>query len=230
MKPLLFLVFSLCAFAQIEHPQIGVMLDEHGDVRAVLGVAESATTSEPLWKGVLSLACTSRICFAKTESALLSSSGEIMDAPAGPAMLAIDGDTVYAYFAEAHQLSRWHDGQLEALDFAPDGEVLDLRATGSGLEYAVRRADGVWAGNRYLGDATAVLFLDGGRVLLASAERIRLLLPDGSETDFPVTGVRAFIRMSDGYVQMITSGGMWALRTDPGQEQIFLLPGPGSQE
>ena len=92
------LVMSACAFAQIEHPQIGVMLDENGDARVVLGVAGSTTSSDSLWSGVLSLACSAQVCFAKSQGALLSSSGESMDAPAGPAIFAIDGATAYVYF------------------------------------------------------------------------------------------------------------------------------------
>lgn len=225
MRLALLLVVSAFAFAQIERPQIGVMLDENGDARAVLGAAESATASDPLWSGVLSLACSAQVCFAKTQTALLSSTGETMDAPAGPAILAIDGAAVYVYFTETRQLARWHDGQLDPLDFSPDGEVLALRATAGGFEYAARRADGVWAGDRYLGDAATVQLLENGSVLLASADRVRLLRSDGTEADFAVAGVRSLIRIGDVYVQLVTSNGMWALAVEPGRERVFLLPG-----
>ena len=65
--------------------------------------------------------------------------------------------------------------------------------------------------------------------MTSSAGEIRLVRADGTETRFPVSGVTAFLRMSDEYVQMKNSAGMWALRTTPGQEQVFLLPG-GAQE
>ncbi|MSV34891.1 MAG: hypothetical protein EXQ47_04745 [Bryobacterales bacterium] len=224
MKALLFLAASLFACGQIDQPRIGVMLDQRGNARAVIGVAGSATTSEPIWQGVSSLACSAQVCVAKVQNALLLSSGETVEAPPGQAVVAIEGGTVYAYFAAVGQLMQWRDGQLEPVHDAPDGELLDLRVARDGLQYAVRRAGGVWAGGEYLGDATAVLLLDGG-ALLATGEQVRLLRPDGTEMAFPVPGVASFVRMSDGYVQMIAPHGMWALRIEPGHEQVFLLPG-----
>jgi len=225
MKLLLFLAAGACALAQIEQPQIGVMLDENGAARAVLGVAGSTTVSDPLWSGVLSLACSAQVCFAKTPTSLVSSSGDAIDAPAGPAIFAIDGASAYVYFPKTRQLVRWHDGQLELIETAPGGEVLAVRATRGEFEYAMRRADGVRAGNRYLGDAAAVLLLGEGTVLIADGEQVRLLRSDGAEADFPVAGVQSFIRISDAYVQLVTSSGMWALAIEPGQERLFLLPG-----
>ena len=91
-----------------------------------------------------------------------------------------------------------------------------------------RRADGVWAGDRYLGEAAAVQLLGGGNVVVASADQVRLLRSDGTETDFAVACVRSLIRIGDAYVQLVTSNGMWALAIEPRQERVFLLPG-GSQ-
>ena len=70
--------------------------------------------------------------------------------------------------------------------------------------------------------------LDDG-VLLATRDQVRLVRSGGTEMDFPVSGVHSFTRMNEGYVQMVTSNGSWALRTEPDQEQVFLLPG-GSQD
>jgi hypothetical protein len=221
----MFLLVSACAFAQIEHPQIGVVLDANGDARVALGVAESATLSEPLWSGVLSLACSAQVCFAKTETALLSSLGEAIDAPAGPAIFAADGASAYVYFPDTQQLARWHDGQLDQIDFTPDGKVLALRVTPAGLDSAVRRGNQVWVGEQNLGDATAVQLLDDGRALLAAGDQVRLFRPDGTELDFAVAGVRSFIRISDVSVQLVTPNGMWALETKPDKEQLYLLPG-----
>lgn len=221
-----FLLFMLASIAlgQIEQPRIGVMLDQHGDARAVIGVAGSATVSEPLWTGVQALACSSTGCFAKTQTALLSSAGEVLDAPDGAAILALEGSSVYAYFPDAPRLVHWRDGQLEPLDFTSGGEVLDLRVVHGQVEYAARRADGVWVEDWYVGEANAAILVDQ-RILLATAEQVRLVRPDGTETDFPVAGVTSFVRMSDSYVELITPHGMWALRIEPGREELFLLPG-----
>ena len=61
--------------------------------------------------------------------------------------------------------------------------------------------------------------------MLAVDGQVKLLRPDGTEVDFAVSGAGGFVRMSDRYVQVITDSGMWALDTEPGREQIFLLPG-----
>ena len=67
--------------------------------------------------------------------------------------------------------------------------------------------------------------LDGGGALLVVKGQVRLLHPDGTEVDFAVPGAAGFVRMSDRYIEVITDSGMWALDTQPGLEQIFLLPG-----
>ena len=67
-----------------------------------------------------------------------------------------------------------------------------MRATAGGFEYAVRRADGVWAGDRNLGDATAVHLLGDGSVLMADGEQVRLLRSDGTGTDFPIARCAVF--------------------------------------
>ena len=224
MKAILILIATAYALGQIDQPRVGVMLDERGDTRAVIGVAGSATTSEPLWKGVQALSCSSANCIVKTRSALVSSTGERIDAPEGSAILALEASSVYAYFPDVLGLVRWRDGQLQPVEFVPHGDVLDLRVVHGRVEYVARRTDGVWLGDRYVGEANAALLVDQG-ILLASREQVRLLRPDGTETDFPVAGVTAFVRMSDGYVELITPGGMWALRTELGHEELFLLPG-----
>jgi len=230
MKHCLFLLMSVCACAQIERSSIGVMLDENGQARPVTGTPAAAALGEPVFGGaVISLACSAQICLAKTESALVSSDGETVEAPPGAALIAFAGDAAYVYFVQTRQLAFWSTGQLYPLDFAPVGDVLALRATTTGFEYAVERDDAIWIGNQNLGAANTILLLDGGGALLAADGQLRLLRSDGTELDFTVTGAGGFIggfeRMSDRYVQVITDAGMWALDIEPGREQIFLLPG-----
>jgi hypothetical protein len=234
MKPFLFLLLSACAWAQIEHPSIGVMLDENGHARPVIGAPAAAALGEPLFdRVVVSLACSDQVCLAKTESALVSSSGDTVEAPPGAAIIgfdpALDGAAAYVYFVETRQLARWSAGRLDPVDFAPGGDVLSLRATADGFEYAVARDDGIWIGNQNLGPANAILLLDGGGALLAADGHVRLLRPDGTELDFAVARVEGFIggflRMSDRSVQVITDSGMWMLDIELGREQLLLLPG-----
>src|SRR5262249_53177182 len=153
-------------------------------VREVFGVAASTTTGDPFWAPVLSFGCSSRICFGKTANALISSSGESVDAPPGPAIFAIDGVAALIYFPVTQQLFRWHDGQIDLVDFNPGGEVLSLRAVPGGVDYVVRRADGIWAGDRNFGDASAAALLNNGSVLVAKSNQLRVIRPDDSEVDF----------------------------------------------
>ena len=230
MKILLFVLMSGCASAQIESPQLGVMVDANGRARPVSGTLAAAVAGTPWFDGVvMSLACSAEGCVAKTESALFTPAGVVVDAPPGAAIIALDRTrpgTAYVYFVENGRLGRWTGNDLIAMDFAPEGDVLALRAVAGGFEYAVEHDGEVWIGGKCLGAANSVLLLDGGGALLASDGHVRLLRSDGTELDFTVGGfVGGFIRMSDQYVQVITDGGMWALDIEPGQEQMFLLPG-----
>jgi hypothetical protein len=72
--------------------------------------------------------------------------------------------------------------------------------------------------------ANEVMLLDGG-VLASSHDHVTLRRADGTELTFPVTGASAFHAAGNGYVQISASSGMWILRTDPGHEQLSLLPG-----
>jgi hypothetical protein len=232
MKTLLFSLMTACAWAQIESPQIGVMLDVNGRARPVSGAPAAAVVGTPWFDGaVISLACSAKGCVAKTESALFTPAGVVVDAPPGAAIIALDSTApgaAYVYFMQSGQLARWTGSELVAMDFAPGGDVLALRAVAGGFEYAAERDGEIWIGGKSLGAANSVLLLDGGGALLASGGQVRLLRPDGVELDFAVgagTFVGGFIRMSDQYVQVITDAGMWALDIEPGHEQIFLLPG-----
>jgi len=235
MNPLVFLLISLFTsqslWAQIEQPWTGVMLDAEGSARPVIGPPGAAVLGTPVFKeAAISLACSERLCLAKTETALTSSTGETWDTPPGAALIVFNGDGAYIYFVETRQLAAWNSGGgLRPIDFTPDGDVLSLRATPDGFDYALAREDGIWVGDRNLGVATSILLLDSGGALLAGDGMVRLLQPDGTELDFAVTGsesfVGGFVRMSLNYVQVVTATGMWALDVEPGREQLFLLPG-----
>ena len=131
MKVLLFLI-SACAWAQIKSPQIGVMLDVNGRARPVLGTPAAAVLGKAWFDGaVQSLACSAQGCVAKTDSALFTPAGVVVDAPAGAAIIALDPvspGAAYVYFIESGQLARWTGSQLVPMDFAPGGDVLAIRA------------------------------------------------------------------------------------------------------
>ena len=195
------------------------------DVRwPVIGTPAATALGDPIFGGpVISLACSQATCLAKTETAVVSSSGESAEAPPGAAIIAFIGDLAYVYFVETRQFAIWFQGQLYPFDFAAGGDALSIRA--NGFAYAIARDDGIWVGNQNLGMAHSIFLLDDGGTLLAVDGQVRLLRADGTEVDFAVPGAGGFLRMSDRYIEVITESGMWALDTQAGNEQIFLLPG-----
>jgi hypothetical protein len=234
MKHFLFLLMSTCVWAQIQLPSIGVMLDENGRARPVNGAPAAAALGKPIFdEVVISLACTAQMCLAKTATALVSTGGDSVPAPPGAAVITfasgLNGAAAYVYFVATGEFALWNAGALTPLDFAPAGDVLSLRASAVQVECATEHDESIWVGNLNLGPANSILLLDGGGALLAANGQVRLRRPDGTELDFTVAGadsfIGGFIRMSDQYVEVITASGMWALDVEPGQEQIFLLPG-----
>jgi len=196
MKIPLFFLFAVLLCAQIERPQLGLMLDANGAMRPVYGAAASATLGDPILTGVLSFGCSPQICLFKTDTAIIASDGTSATAPTGTAIFAIHGASAYIYFSDTQQWARWRDGQLEWIDFMPSEAV---------------------------STCTVMLLEDGS--LTATADHIALVRTDGSEFDFAVAGVQQFFAMGSSYVQAVTDTGMWILRVEPGREEIFLLPG-----
>src|SRR6202030_4707980 len=87
MTRLLLFFCSACAWAQsgIEVPAIGVIVDSSGALRQVQGVAGSYLLGPAGMPGVLSAACSEQLCLIKTDSKIISTTGEA-DAPPGPAI------------------------------------------------------------------------------------------------------------------------------------------------
>ena len=231
MRVLLFFFTIASALAQIEHPRLGLMPDQDGAARPVQGVAGSVTLGDAMVTGVQALACSKRLCLVKTGASLVSLSGESADAPPGPALFALDGNAAFVYFERSRRLARWHEGRLDPVDFAVDGEVLALRVTdGGALEIAVARDDGVWLVH---GDGTVIDSLPAGPLMLlkraviysAADGEVVLRRADGTELQFGVAGAESFFALGEGYVGVRAGNLTWAIRIEPGLEQAFLLPG-----
>ena len=221
--PFLF-AFSACAWAQINRPSIGKMLDANGAVRTVYGIAASVTLGDAEITGVLSSGCSKTFCLAKTDDSLVSASGNV-DAPKGRALFAFDGNTAFVWFVESRQLAQWQNGGLTAIDSTVDGEVLSIRANGGAVEFAVRRKSGVWI-VKLDGSVAAslpasgpVMLIDGGAVYATHDE---IVIRD---MRIPLEHVTAFSRMSPGYLEVRAGGVDYALRTENGRETLFQLPG-----
>jgi hypothetical protein len=234
VKLVIFLFIGVAAWAQLQPPQLGVMVDRSGAARPVFGVAGSATTGPPLAAAVISSACSSQLCLFKTESSLLVWTGGVWNggaiaAPRGPALFALNGASAYVYFPRSAQLAQWQSGKLTMLDSNVAGEILSLLATAGGtLQFAVLRNGAVSIvdqNDQGLGTipGTPAMLIPNGAVYAASGALV-LCLNDASELRWPLAGIQEFSAMGDGYVQIRTDSGSYALRVDPGREQLFMLP------
>jgi hypothetical protein len=225
-----------CVWAQIEQPRLGAMLTRDGAARQVFGVAGNATLGDPMTSGVLSMGCSRSTCLLKTGSAIISSTGSV-NAPPGPAIFSFDGAAALVYFSETRQLMRWHDNQLDPVEFDVSGQVI---AIANGL-FAVQRASGVWIvrnGDKVVQSlprgTRAVLLFTGG-VVFATRQAVVLRRTDASEQIFPidpiglinaVDAVESFSWLGENYVQVRTRSANYALRIDVGHERMFQLPEP----
>jgi hypothetical protein len=232
MRPFLLVSLTVCAWAQsgIEAPAIGAMVDSSGALRPVEGVAGNFLLGPAALPGVLSAACSQRLCLAKTDSKIFSASGET-DAPRGPAVFGIGDNDAVVFFPEPQTFSRWHDNTLEPLDWIVDGEVLSIRLSGEDAEIAVRRDGTVWmvrpdgALAGWIAETGGPVLLLAEGVLFATADEIVLRHPDASEMRFELPGAEAIAAMGPHYAAIRAGDSTYALRTEAGREQLFVLPG-----
>ncbi len=216
---------SCWAQSGIDRPRLGKMLDANGAVRTVYGIAASVTLGDAEITGVVSSACSKKFCLAKTDASVVSASGSV-DAPEGPALFAFEGDAAFIWFARSRQLARWQNNSLTPIDSIVDGEVLSIRASAGSVEFAVRRATGVWIVKSdgsvvdSLPHSTGPVMLIPGAVVYATREEIVI-----RDVRMPLPRVTGFSPMSAGYLQVRAGGTNYALRVEKGRETLFQLPG-----
>lgn len=227
----------LWAQSGIQSPFLGQMIDAHGQLRPVYGMSGSFVLGAPLRsEHVLGAACSLTLCLAKTQAAILSSTGapstDTTPSPPGGAIFALDGTAATVYFPLIHQFARWQNGVLTPLDFRVEGTVLSLTMSSTGVLAAVERSGIIWIDSASTGasldslpdSATSVLLLPSLTVY-ATADSLVIRKSDGSELDFPAPQVSTLLALGNGYVEAIGSGALYALRTVSGREQLFQLPG-----
>jgi hypothetical protein len=231
MRLAVFLLGSLgaCAQSGIQIPTIGAVADSSGFLRMVQGVAGNFLLGPPVAAGVLTAACSERLCLAKTGSKILSETGET-GAPPGSATFALHGDDALVFFHESRTFAHWREDTLKTLDWMVDGEVLSMRFRGERPELAVRRDGNVWIvhPDGAIVDTIAeapgpVLLLDDG-VLFATSDQV-ILRRDGSEMRFELAGARSISAVGPHYAAIRTDDAVYVLRTESGREGFFLLPG-----
>jgi hypothetical protein len=216
-----------CSWGQsgIEVPSIGVIVDSSGALRQVQGVAGSFLLGPAGPPGVISAACSEQLCLVKTDSKILSATGEI-DAPPGPVVFGFSGDIGIVFFPEPRTFARWHADTLDLLDWTLDGEVLSL----SGTEIAVQKdgevsivhPDGSIVDS--MPDASGPVLLLPTGVVFATKDEI-VLRQGNSEIRFELAGAENITAMGPGYAAIHTGAAVYALRIDPGRESLLLLPG-----
>jgi hypothetical protein len=227
MKILITFAMCTCAWGQsgIDRPQVGKMLDASGAVRTVYGIAASVTLGDAEIIGVVSQGCSKIFCLAKTGTAVVSASGRV-DAPAGPALFAFEGDAAFLWFPQSRQLAQWQNGALTLIDSMVGGEVLSLRACAGSVELAVRRESGEWIVRLdgsvvdSLPSSTGPVMLIPGGVVYATREEIVI-----RSLRIPLERVTAFSQMSASYLQVHAGQVNYVLRIDAGRETLFQLPG-----
>jgi len=174
--------------------------------------------------GVLSAACSEQLCLAKTDSKILSATGQV-DAPPGPAVFGLDRDTAVIFFPQSQTFARWRENTLEPLDWTVDihvdinvdDDVLSIRVGDQGIEIALRRN---WAG---VTNGPVLLLREGA--LFATADELVFRHGDGSETRFDLAGAEVITSIGSHYAAIRSGSLTYLLRLEPGHEQLFLLPG-----
>lgn len=216
MKTILPVFWAACAWAQsgIETPAVGAVVDSSGILRPVQGVAGNFLLGRAIASGVLSAACSAEVCLAKTDSRIVSLSGET-EAPSGPAIFGLDGSNAVIFFPHSRTFARWHDNTLDPLDWTVEGEVLSILLVNGQAQIAVRRE----------GDSNRPVLLLPEGVLFATEEEIVLRRRDGTESRFQLADVETITRMGEHYAAILAGHTMYALRTDAGREQLYQLPG-----
>lgn len=236
MRRLLLFLCWVCASAVyaraqsgIQVPTAGAIVDSSGALRQVQGVAGSFWLGPANISGILSSACSERLCLVKTDSKVLSPAGSV-DAPPGPAIFGLDGDRALLFFPEPRMFARWHDDSLDPLDWAVDGEVLSVRFSDGEAEIAVRRDGQVFIVRPdgfvldSIPDASGPVLLLPKGVIFATQDEI-VLRQDDSEVRFELADAQGITLMGPHYAAISADGAIYALRTEPGRASLFLLPG-----
>ena len=224
---LLFLcaVCACCAQSGIEVPNAGAIVDSSGALRQVQGVAGSFSLGAAGIPGVLSAACSEHLCLAKTDSKIVSATGET-DAPPGPAIFGLNNGDAIVFFPEPHTFARWHHDALEPLDWTVEGEILSICARNIAVRkdgvVSILHPDGSVVDS--IPDASGPVLLLPKGVVFATTEEI-VLRQDASEVRFELAEAQSITAMGPGYAAIRTGDAIYALRTEPGRESLFLLPG-----
>ena len=221
-------VADLCG--QVSQPVVGHIANSHGEVRKVLGIPGAFVLGELEQSDVLAMACSEVLCVAKTDAGIVAD-GINIAAPAGPAVIAVEGDRALLYFPSSHELAFLSNGKLTTETLVVSGEVVALRA---GPEIAVQDGQTVRVMNRdqavvdvVESDGPVALF-PGGLAYVKNGE-VHLRHRDGRDRAFVIGGVQEggvqeFFRPSAEFLGVRCAGGTFLIRLTEGREEMWQLP------
>ncbi len=241
---LLLSVSIACAQASLAPPRRGVLVDESGFLRPLLGVSGSLTAGAALRGGAVSAASSGRYTLVKTHTGvevLLDDaplwSGE---APPGPAVFgfAPGGAPGLACFASSGEVAVWDGSAFRGAWRVPDGRIraaaalsreLALLATEEGGEIRLETRslhDGALLGVEALPGARAPVLLGGGGWKMIWDGEGLLVQPPGSAPERVALPCRPepLEQAGDGLAAASCGGSRFGVALTPGGVRVFELP------
>ena len=235
----------------IAPPQLGWVRDSNHGLRPVTGLAANFILGDSVTDGVISSAFSGSFGIVKTDStvSVLDRDGHLVsqlvfpgDADAGPALFAFsnDGAPAFVYLAQSRTLLKWNTDRLEPAPFNVDllqGPVQTIASpTPDRVSAIVKRDDGLWLIDFVSATQTPLPEIDGpvllrndGALLYTRPHLLVLRQPDQSEQTIELSvAVTAFESMGQDWVHLTAPEASlhFALRLEPGREQLYQLPEP----
>lgn len=234
--------------AQLVPPRIGLVTDLSGVLRPVLGVSGNFLLGDPMAASVISAGCSGTFSFVKTDSALSILDGANktdFPAPPGPALFSFSGHAGFVYFASDGTLRKWDGTSMTLVPLgAFEGTVLSLaQPDASHVWLAVRQSDGriyvalmdsadgsMLESISLTNSSASLALLNGQEFLYPNREGFAIHRANGVEISLAAPAVNQrsqlrFERFGDNWWSVKVRGGRhFAIRTDAGREQLYLLP------
>ncbi len=240
---------SIAAWAQraLAPPQVGLILDGHGEIHIVNGLAGNFLLRSAVASGIVSAAYSGSFGLLKSDSALtvINSEGRpvaSIAATQGPALFAFSssGSPALAYFEQSKTLYLWNGGAfrpgpvinqdiLSIASLNSTEAVLIVQREGGLWELGIDIATGAIRSQTALpGISAPVMIPASGGVVYRDAEGVVVRREDGSEKHISVhlPASLAFNQMGDGWIEItdLATGRLFGVNIQPGHERSYLLP------
>jgi hypothetical protein len=246
---------SVWAQPAIAPPQLGFVEDSAHAVRLAYGLAGNFILGPSIADKIVSETFSGSIGLLKTDSSLAAfdSQGKLlatMDAPSGPALFAFSPSGVMAlvYVASSNALVEWRGSAFTPVSLNYEEVIADdvlaiAYPTPFEASLFVQRNEIVWKLNLPLGKIGAfsqsaltgvhapVLALPSGDLVYSDTGGIVIRRTDASEVHVaaPLPAGFSLQQMNRDWVELsdLNSSARFAIRTTPGREAFYQLPGAG---